>query len=186
MKKRKCKCLYCGKEMTTDIAYRIESKKRYCCNEEEHFMAEMMKEQLRVEKEKCYIALKDAMGIRQDAILNTLAIKEISAIIKSYSYPCLTRTIKENSDSISWACEHKDFSNDSSKIKYVFAIIRNNIEKTYQKMKKEEVQKQKEEAEIKRMNESYVELENDSIIVPIQAEESNRAKSKVMDISDFL
>ena len=53
-------------------------------------------------------------------------------------------------------------------------------------MRKEEVQKQKEEAEIKRMNESYVELENGSIIVPIQAEESNRVKSKVMDISDFL
>ena len=70
------KCRYCKKELDKKQAFAIPDGKspKYCCNEEEHFMAEMMKEQLRVEKEKCYIALKDAMGIRQDAILNTLAI----------------------------------------------------------------------------------------------------------------
>ena len=178
---RKVKCRFCFKTLNSTEAYHIDDGKQYpyCCSAQEYFAEKIDNENMH----KCYEVLYDAMRYRDNAILPNIVKKTLNDLHKSYSFEVILETIQKQKCSIEIACDTKTFNNEFVKCKYVMAIICNSIEDVYKQMKIEEVQHQKDETELEKINSSYVEFENGSIIRPVQANKYSRRNT---DISEFL
>lgn len=178
---RKVKCRFCCKTLNSTEAYRIDDGKAYpyCCSAKEYFEEKIENEYMH----KCYEVLYDAMRYREGAILPNIVKKTLNELHRSYSFEVILKTIQKQKDSIEKACDRKSFNNEFVKCKYIMVIICNSIEDVYKQMKHEEIQNKKDNAELDRINDSYVEFENGSIIRPIQAKKSSRRNT---DISEFL
>lgn len=119
MRSIKCKC--CGKELNRDNAFKVvvNDKNTYYCNETEFNSIQHKKEI----KDKTYQAIFELFGHK---VVNTVLYKEINSIAdiftfdKIYSYLLSEKFQLEKS-------LHKPFSSEYAKIKYLAAILKNNI-----------------------------------------------------------
>ena len=126
-RKYKCKCKACGKELTTDIAYRDEKGKYYCSQEE---YEEIQRDKQR--KEECFKYLEGFMRVP----ISKIARKRINELHEYYSYEVIYRTIKFVEDRIRYAVENKSFNSEQAMVNYLIAIIENNaniVLKEYEK-----------------------------------------------------
>ena len=126
-RKYKCKCKACGKELTTDIAYRDEKGKYYCSQEE---YEEIQRDKQR--KEECFKYLEGFMRVP----ISKIARKRINELHEYYSYEVIYRTIKFVEDKIRYAVENKSFNSEQAMVNYLIAIIENNaniVLKEYEK-----------------------------------------------------
>lgn len=83
----------------------------------------------------------------------TWGFKEINELHQFYSADIILRTIEEVSDRIEYALDNIDFKNEFSMMKYVFAIIRNNIKEVNDRERRK-----KERLEVLEKKENHVEI----------------------------
>lgn len=165
---RRCKCKGCGKELTTDKAFKDE-KGKYWCSSYEYELAKKEKET----KEECFKLMEDIMGVP----FSSYARKRINEIHKYYNFEVIRRTIKFTEENLRWSVKQKSFNNEQAMVSYLATIMLNQINKIDKEYKKEieEFQKLFEEKP-----------EQDLEIINIIDEIPKNKKPKVNDISDFL
>ncbi len=169
---RKCKCKLCGKSLTTDIAYRIKinDKNAYFCNYEESQTYKKRKEDRILLEE--YIRL-EILNYDEGQRLPNLLYKQINKISESYGDEILLETFKQQTKTIKYYNQHKDFKNEGMQIMYIMAIINNNINTVYKNfklMKKQEKINKKFQIDIDMFNKT----------------KDLSKKNKTKDISSFL
>ena len=114
MAKVKCKC--CGASIDKKVAIGIPHNKvtwYYCANHVGQ----------KSPREKVYDIIFEIFG-RQ--ILNTVIYKELDPIIKEYGAEKMIAYLEENKTYLE-QCMSKNFSSEYASIRYISAIIRNNI-----------------------------------------------------------
>lgn len=142
-------------------------KKNYCSEAEfNEYKKEMEYRKL------LYDALHDYMGYDEQQIIPNVVNKEISQLHKTYTYRVIYNVVRALEDNIRFAMK-KEFSSDFNRGKYLSAILSNNINDTYEKLKRE-VKIERDRAR------QHVEIE-EYIDIPPEA-----PKRKVNDISAFL
>ena len=124
----KPKCKFCGKELDRLTAYKVEIKNRnfYYCNEDEYSLYLQQQH----EREDLLNQIYDVMLEITNTFGNSdrLVIKStISSLEKQYNLEDIFAYLKHNSDMIEDYLYRKDISEGSGRIKYVAAVIRNNI-----------------------------------------------------------
>lgn len=130
---RRCKCSICKKDLTTDKAYKITNNKgktTYYCTKEEY--EQLIKE--KQDKEHCLEMVAQYMRLK---FATPIIIKEINKLHEYYEYIVIEKCFKENEKAINWFLDNNEDSSEFGKVRYCFTIIQNNINKTYQKHKKE-------------------------------------------------
>ena len=167
-RKYKCKCKACGKELTTDVAYR-DGKGKYYCSQEEY--EEIQRDKQR--KEECFKYLEGFMRVP----ISKIARKRINELHEYYSYEVIYRTIKFVEDRIRYAVENKSFNSEQAMVNYLIAIIENNANIVLKEYEKEIADFQKLFEEPK--NDIDLDIINDLDDKPI-------AKPRTSDISSFL
>ncbi len=172
MKRFKCKCKFCRKQLTTDIAYcvKVNERNQYYCTQEEY-----NKEQ---EKKKSKIECNNYIAeIMKMPYLTPAMIKLVNNLNSYYDYKIIKRAFKDNKDSIRWALENKEFNSEFSKSKYIMSIILNNIDKSY----KANIREQED------INKLFDKTTSNSIDLEIlNFEKKNIKNRKSTDISMFL
>ena len=130
---RPCKCRYCQTSLTTDTAYRIESKnkKAYFCNqdhyeeyikqEEENAVKKVKAEEL---ENKFYNLMCDILGV--GAITNTALWREKKELKKTYSEELIISCLEENKAWLTTSVSKLD-GGIYGKIRYVSVILRNKL-----------------------------------------------------------
>lgn len=130
----KCKCH--GEKIDKAIAYKVSkgSKNDYYCSKGDYdsIVAELDS------KKEVFDACNRIFGY---VVVNTALFKEVHDLGKIYSYRLLLSLLNDKSDYLEKTLSAKDFTSEYGKIRYVFAIIRNNI-KDYQVIQKQEIVKQ--------------------------------------------
>lgn len=130
---RKCKCNYCGKQLTTDNAVFYEvfmsnnkSKKVYFCNYEEM-------RQNRIDQECWKNSLLAVDVLAGEKIPPTSKNKKLKAILDmGYTKQDLYMTLCELKSSISMSLKMRyDIENGYQKLSYIVAAIENNIERVH-------------------------------------------------------
>lgn len=129
---RKCKCRYCGKELTTDKAVYQEvymknsSKKIYFCNYEEM-------RQNRIDNDCWKNSLLAVDVLAGEKISPTSKNKKLKAILDmGYTKQDLYMTLCELKSSISMSLKMRyDIENGYQKLSYIVAAIENNIERVH-------------------------------------------------------
>lgn len=166
---RKCKCKKCKQELTTDKAYKviINGKNQYYCNKEEYdnIIKEKEARQHCLEEIASYMRLKFATPFIQ---------KEVNKLKEYYDYIVIERSFKDNEKSINWFLDNNENSSEFGKCRYVFTIISNNINNTYNKYKKEL-------SDMKAMFK-----QDDTVDIEIMNMDNKQSKREVSDISQFL
>lgn len=119
------KCKYCGKEIRVKDAYIIKGAKRnsYFCNYE-HSIAISV-------KTKANTLANEILG----GTTSTMFYKEMLELNKVHSWEKIAVYLEDNKDYIS-SCMNKEFNSEYAKIRYFFAILKNNIG-NYKMQKKE-------------------------------------------------
>lgn len=109
---RACKCVACGKDLTTDIAYAIKvgSRNQYYCSEEEH------NDYLRLEEVFEYI-----MNYRSKNHTLAKYIKEW------FGEPYVADVLDNHKDEIHDILSRKRFNSEYGLIQYLQAVIDNNL-----------------------------------------------------------
>lgn len=139
------------------------------CSEEEY-----MEHQKEIEyKNNMYDTLKDYMGYTTSQILPSVVLKQITELHKGYSYRVIYNVIRSMEDKIRyWMTLDGKFDNEYQKAKYLNALIGNNINDEYLKLKRE--------AKIER------ERERETVDIDVDIMDITPTKRKVIDISEFL
>ena len=130
---RKCKCKICGRQLTTDIAYKVTKGKtnNYYCSEEEYKSIEKEKEAM----DKCKITIAMILEV---PYCTPLITKYINKLNEHYTADEISFAFKKEEKQISRALQ-KDFrGNDFTKYKYIFTIVENNIYKHSKEYKKQQ------------------------------------------------
>lgn len=81
-----------------------------------------------------YEVLSDFLGYQKGQIFPGVVHRRLKKL-EFYGFECIYQTIVVNRSSIEWALRTKDFKNDISALAYIFAIIDNNINDVYKKMR---------------------------------------------------
>ena len=168
---RKAKCRACGKELSTNEAFKVTEGKvnKYYCSQEEY--EEIQRDKQR--KEECFKYLEGFMKVP----ISKIARKRINELHEYYSYEVIYRTIKFVEDRIRYAVENKNFNSEQAMVNYLIAIIENNINIVLKEYEKEIADFQKLFEEPK--NDIDLDIINDLDDKPI-------AKPRTNDISSFL
>jgi hypothetical protein len=129
---RRCKCVICKKDLTTDKAYKviINGKSKYYCCEEEYKNEEKQKN----DRQHCLEFVAKSMRLK---FATPSVQKEVNKLKEYYDYAVIERCFKENESSINWFLNNNEDSSDYGKCRYILTIIQNNINKTYKKYIKE-------------------------------------------------
>ena len=99
-------------------------------------------EQKRVDRSRCIEALMELLGYDDPNMKpNTFLFRELKSL-EPYGYDVIFDTILECEDAIEYTLETKGFNNEINEIKYIMAIINNNIKAVYNR--KQAQQKLKE------------------------------------------
>ena len=170
---RKCKCKICGKQLTTDTAYKITNyngKNTYYCSKEEYDEVNKKKE---IEN-RCYNTISTIMNI---PFVTPMLKKQIKKIVEFYDYPIIERTFKENEKAIKWFLDNNEDSSEYGKSRYIMTIIINNINGVARKYKEEQKR-------IKQLFESN--NNNNDISIINDLNDKQQIKRDVSDISEFL
>lgn len=166
---RRVKCKICGQVSNSDIAYRVTTKGKntYYCNEEEY--NELLKK-----RESAFRCEGVILNILNIPFISPMLKKELSEVSKFYTYEVIERTFKENEQQISWFLNNNANSTEFGKIRYVMAIVKNNINAIDKKYK----------AEQKRIKELFD--KQDNIDIDIINDIDTTPKTVAKDISEFL
>lgn len=169
---RKVICKICGKQLTNDKAYKvtINGKNKYYCTKEEY---DNMIKQSEI-KQDCLNYIAECMRLK---FCTPFVLKEINKLINYYDYPIIKRTFKDNIDSINWFLDNNSNSSEFGKVRYIFTIIANNINKSA-KTYKEEQEKMK-----KLFNKSNNDIE---IMNTMENNKIKNNNTNIHDISSFL
>ena len=168
---RKAKCRACGKELSTNEAFKVTEGKvnKYYCTQEEY--EEIQRDKQR--KEECFKHLEGFMKVP----ISKIARKRINELHEYYSYEVIYRTIKFVEDRIRYAVENKNFNSEQAMVNYLIAIIENNANMVLKEYEKEIADFKKLFEEPK--NDIDLDIINDLDDKPI-------AKPRTSDISSFL
>ena len=168
---RKCKCQICKKQLNTDIAYKIikNNKNLYYCSKEEY--DNNIKEQ--EIKHSCLDYIAQCMRLK---FCTPFVLKEINKLINYYDYPVIKRTFKDNIKSIDWFLDNNENNSEFGKVRYIFTIIQNNINKSAKDYKEEQ---EKMRLLFKKENDIDIELIN-------KLDNKNNKINNIHDISNFL
>lgn len=125
---RRCKCQITGEQGTTDTFYRAANGKYYKTKEiyDEHM------EQIATLKKVKKILYEDFFGYSPEQPRSTWGFSELAQLTKFYDASTVLRTIEKKYDAIRYSIKHKKFKNEHAMMKYVFAIIKNNIKAVYE------------------------------------------------------
>ena len=116
---RKCKCVICKKDLTTDIAYKID--KKYYCSEEEY-------NSLNQDKVTHKLIIDNLNYILGYTCLNTIIFKEIKTLKINYTYAQINNYLELEKEKIKLIISKKNIDSEFGKIRYIFTIIKNSIE----------------------------------------------------------
>lgn len=168
---RKAKCRACGKELSTNEAFKVTEGKvnKYYCSQEEY--EEIQRDKQR--KEECFKYLEGFMKVP----ISKIARKRINELHEYYSYEVIYRTIKFVEDRIRYAVENKKFNSEQAMVNYLIAIIENNANMVLKEYEKEIADFQKLFEKPK--NDIDLDIINDLDDKPI-------AKPRTSDISEWL
>ena len=146
---RKCKCKYCGKQLTTDIAWvyeyltdDLEIKKKYYCNED-CYKAE---EKAKLIQEDCFEKLDNLLGFKTKS--NIYFRKLLKDITEVYDYEVLQKYLINESNNIELALGRIDFTSTNNKINYFMTILQNNIDNYKKVFEEQRIQEVAKEIEI--------------------------------------
>jgi len=119
---RKVKCKMTNEYGTSDVFYRADNGEYYKSKEIYDIY---------VYEKKCRIILIDKlidiMGYKNMTQFPTVLSKEVKILHETYSYGVILKTFNHCNKNIQYALSNKNFGNEYGKIKYIFAIIKNNI-----------------------------------------------------------
>lgn len=117
---RKPKCKYCKKELENPFTVIVNDKKENYCSEEEYKFI--------IREKNCYKKIlelcKNILGYKT---FNTIVGKEIKELHNEYSYEIIYICIQKYKQDIEIYIDLNDINKEYNKIKYMFAIIKNNI-----------------------------------------------------------
>lgn len=168
------KCFICKRDIPKGEAYSWYHMsntgrlyKKNCCSEEE-----LQRYNKEIEyRKKIYETLLDYMGYDVSQLIPNIVTKQIEELHKGYTYRIIYNVIRSMEHNIRLAMK-KDFKSDFAKGKYLIAILSNNINDEYEKLKRET------KIERNRAKTQPVEIEN--------IEWNNPRKKNKRDISEFL
>lgn len=161
---RKCTCKNCGRILEGEdyknrIKFNVEGKKTpvLVCTEKckEEYIEKEKEKDVEVEKwKKVYGAILSTMGYRRGQVVPKSIITSIqdlrngtnrfirgaSTIGKKegYTYEVILEAIKFCEKDITYALSKKEFKTESSRVAYVMAILRNNLEQVHNNVKRDE------------------------------------------------
>lgn len=147
---RNVKCKYCGKIITNDTAFCFKDNKEksnYYCDEKEYIHSINQKNN----RDEIYNTMNELLGYE---FLTPMWKKSMNGFLDMYDFKVLKETILQNRDSIKYGLE-KNFDNEFFKLRYIEAIIKNNIEKIKKDFKDIDIRKTKIENEIFASNDIY-------------------------------
>lgn len=169
---RKCKCRICKREMTIDVAFKVQDGKKnyYYCTREEY-----------ESEQKNIVWRKKCMDMLQ-RYTNSYApcyLKEFKEINEMYEWRVIIRSIKECEKTIKWFLENNKTTTDFLKARYIKACVMNVANKCKLEIEKED-----------KIKESLFKPdENDIIEINIMNDtnDTNDKKRRIVsDISEFL
>lgn len=173
-----CKCKICGKQLTTDIAYKVKkgSKNFYYCSEEEYkSMAQVIED-----RDYCYDI---AARVMQVPMITPAMKKEINELAAHYRFIVVARTFKEQRDAITRFLNTGTYTSDYARMRYIMAIIKNNINKVFTQYIQE--QKAKENL-FKQVQKDSVDIEIMNSLIPQVDAVEIKQNTNVSDISQWL
>ena len=114
------KCKKCSEKIDRDSAFKVvvNNKNSYYCDELEYLEVQAEKEA----RLKVFKQLEKIIGKTTNTVLN----KEIKIIADVHTHIKLSRYLEDNLQELK-AVLNKNFNSEYAKLKYLFAIIRNNI-----------------------------------------------------------
>lgn len=122
---RKCKCRICGKELTTDMAYKVTSGKvnKYFCSKEEYETELEVKEKEKKIRDDAYYTIYE---IFQYQVTNSVLFKELDIIAQIYGFEKIYHYLLDNEAYLTSVMK-KEFVHEYAKIRYFAAILKNNL-----------------------------------------------------------
>lgn len=180
MKVYKCKCKICGKQLTTDIAYKVRkgNKNNYYCSEEEYQKLQKAVE----DRDNCYYTAGRIMRV---PLITPSMKKEINMLSEYYDFVVIERTFRQQKEVIQRFLERGNYNSEYARVRYVMTIIRNNINKVHS----EYVAEQKAKADLFKQSEQQqidVDVMNMLITTNQANTETAKTNSNVSDISAWL
>lgn len=170
------KCKLCKKEVDKSVAYvtaKIDKNgkviRTYYCSEDE---LNAHKKEMEY-KDLSYDLLKDYLNIEPKQVVPSIIVKEVYKLREGYSYRAIYNVLKSMESNIRyWMNLDGKFNSEYHKAKYLMALITNNIQDEYLKIKRE--------------NKVGQQRVQDNIDIDIVEIASTQRERKVKDISDFL
>ena len=123
----RCKCKICGTQLDSKTAYKVtdkNGKNKYFCSASEFEAEEARKQKAAEDKDKVYRLICDIFG--EEEILNTALWKEKIIWNKAFSDEIIAKYLAENKDYLTSAVS-KLSSTEYAKIRYISAILKNNL-----------------------------------------------------------
>ena len=117
---RKPKCKYCKKELDDPYVVFVNGKKQNYCSKEEYDFVILEKEYYK----KILNICKEILGYKT---FNSIVGKEIKELHSEYKYQSIYNCINKYKQDIVFYIDLNDIEKEFNKIKYMFAIVKNNI-----------------------------------------------------------
>lgn len=129
---RKVKCQVTGQYGTTDTFSKINGK--YYASKEiyDNWQSNINYRQKVIDK-ICF----DFLNYEKGQVFPTALTKKLKEL-DFYGYEVIFETIQRSEKNIEYALTVKEFKNDSSKISYLMAIVKNNINDVYKELQRNE------------------------------------------------
>lgn len=121
---RQVKCQDTGEKSTSDKAYKAPNGKYY--SSKEAYQEIFIQKEARNECIAYLYELLDYDDIPAPTVLYKLLDE-----MKKCGYDVILTTLEQCEDKIKWALDHKEFNNEYNRIKYLMAIVRNNVVDVY-------------------------------------------------------
>lgn len=123
----KAKCRICGADIDTKTAYKVTDKNgkhKYFCSQSEFEKEEERKKKIAEDKDKIYRLICDIMDTKE--IVNTALYKEWAEWNKVANNSKIAQYLAENKDYLTSAIKRLS-SSEFAKIRYLSAILKNNL-----------------------------------------------------------
>ena len=120
------KCKICGKELDTNISYKVidkNGKNKYFCSQSEFEAEEARKNKAKEDKDKVYRLICDLFGYE---IQNTQLFAEWNLWNKLKSNEIIYKYLVENKEYLQQIC-NKSFEGEYQKIRYFSAVLKNSL-----------------------------------------------------------
>jgi hypothetical protein len=122
---RRAKCKICGKELDTNLAYKVESKPpKYFCSEVEYKAEEERKRKAAEDKDRVYRLICDIMC--EQEIINSALWKEVQIWHQVADDEKIAKYLEENKDYLTSALSRVT-SSEYARIRYLSAVVKNSI-----------------------------------------------------------